>query len=165
MMTLLRMIALLAALLVPAAAGLAGDVAGVVLSVDGEVMIRDDKARQMPAETGMAVETGHMIKTENDSAVRLELADGSIFIIAANSTFVLDDFQLQGESARSMTARMLRGAMQYVSARAFQKGQPEDLSGQCRRFGSRHGFHRHYRPHIQVVLISGAVELSARSNR
>ena len=165
MMTLLRMIALLAALLVPAAAGLAGDVAGVVLSVDGEVMIRDDKARQMPAETGMAVETGHMIKTENDSAVRLELADGSIFTIAANSTFVLDDFLLQGESTRGMTARMLRGAMQYVSTPGrFKKDNRRIYLDNVAASVRGTDFIGIIDRRIQVVLISGAVELSARSN-
>ena len=165
MMTLIRMITLLAALLFPATAALAGDVAGVILSVDGEVTVRDDKARRMPLETGMAVETGHMIRTGDDSVVRLELADGSIFTIAANSTFVLDEFLLQGESTRSMTARMLHGAMQYVSGPGlFTKDNRTIFLDNVAAAVRGTDFIGLIDRRIQVVLISGAVELSARSN-
>ena len=164
-MKLIRMIAVLAALVLPASSVLAGEVAGVILAVDGEVTVRDDKARRMPVEPGMAVETGHMIKTRDGSTARLELADGSVFTIAANSTFVLDEFLLEGQSSRSMTARMLRGAMQYVSKPGrFKKDSRKIFLDNVAAAVRGTDFIGIIDRRIQVVLISGEVELSARSN-
>lgn len=164
-MTLIRMIAVLAVLALPASHVLAGEVAGVILAVEGEVTVRDDKARRMPAEPGMAVEIGHMIKTREGATVRLELADGSVFTIAANSTFVLDDFLLEGQSSRSMTARMLRGAMQYVSRPGrFKTDKRKIFLDNVAAAVRGTDFIGIIDRRIQVVLISGAVELSARSN-
>ena len=161
----IRMIAVLMALMIPASAALAGEVVGVILSVAGEVTIRDDKARRMPAEIGMAVETGHMIRTLEESTVRLELADGSVFTIAANSTFVLDDFLLEGQSSRRMTARMLRGAMQYVSTPGvFETDDRKIFLDNVAAAVRGTDFIGIIDRRIMAVLISGTVDLSARSN-
>ena len=69
-MRLTRLFVVVAVLAFAPLPAFAGAVAGVILSVTGEVTVRDDKARRMPVETGMAVEIGHMIKTRDESTVR-----------------------------------------------------------------------------------------------
>ena len=50
----------------------------------------------MDARVGMQVETGQLIKTAEGSTVEIRLADGSVFGIAAKSTFIVDDFAIRG---------------------------------------------------------------------
>lgn len=164
-MRLTRLFVVVAVLAFAPLPAFAGAVAGVILSVTGEVTVRDDKARRMPVETGMAVEIGHMIKTRDESTVRMELADGSVFTIAANSTFVLDDFLLEGQSSRRMTARMLRGAMQYVSKPGrFKSDRRKIFLDNVAAAVRGTDFIGIIDRRIRVVLISGEVALSARSN-
>ena len=77
----------------------------------------------------------------------------------------MDEFILDADTSRSMKTRLLRGAMQYVGGTARFKTDDrliflENVSASIRGtnflaiIGSR----------IQFVLISGAVELGARSN-
>lgn len=164
MMSLLR--CLVALIMAAAMAGqiLAGEVAGTILSVDGEATIRDDKARRMPARAGMTVEVGHMIKTRDNSVVWIELLDESVFTIARNSTLVLDEFLLEGQDRRSMTARMLRGAVQYLSKRGqFRKDEREIFLNNVSASIRGTNFIGLIDQRLQVVLISGVIDLSARS--
>ena len=145
---------------------LAGDVVGKVTGLSGDVTVRDDKAQRYAATLGMAVETGQMVKTADNAQVEILLADGAVFRIAANSSFIIDDFLLSGSQERRMTARMLNGAMQYLStpasfARDDRKIYLANAVGAIR--GTN--FIAFVGPRIEAMLISGKVEIGARSNR
>jgi len=77
----------------------AGDIIGEVISLSGEVTVRDDKARRFLASVGMPVETGQMVRTGKSGQVQIRLSDGAIFRIAARSSFIIDRFRLS--AARS----------------------------------------------------------------
>ena len=143
----------------------AGETIGSFDQVTGEVTVRDRGAKRFPASIGMPLENGYMVKTGQDSAAAITLIDGALFKIAPGSNLVMDEFILDADTSRSMKTRLLRGAMQYVGGTARFKTDDrliflENVSASIRGtnflaiIGSR----------IQFVLISGAVELGARSN-
>ena len=144
---------------------LAGDVIGTVIGLSGGVSIRDDKAQRFATSLGMQVETGQMVKTGDGAQVEIRLADESIFRIAANSSFIIDDFLLSGDDERRMTARMLSGAMQYLSVPASFKRDDRKIY-LANAVGAIRGtnFIGFVGPRIEAVLISGRVEIGARSN-
>ena len=164
MLSLCRAVLLGMFLLVPLSA-FAGDIIGNIVAVDGKVTLRNDKAQRMDAQVGMQVETGQMIKTDRNSTAEIRLADGSVFKIAAGSAFIIDDFLLQGTDARDMTARMLTGALQYISKPArFKKDNRKILLANAAAAIRGTDFIAFVDRRIEAVLISGKVELSARSN-
>ena len=143
----------------------AGDVIGTVIGLSGEVSIRDDKARRFAASLGMPVETGQMVKTGDAAQVEIRLADESVFRIAANSSFIIDDFLLSGDDERRMTARMLRGAMQYLSVPAsFKRDDRKIYLANAVAAVRGTNFIAFVGQRIEAVLISGRVEIGARSN-
>lgn len=144
---------------------LAGDIIGEVIGLSGDVTVRDDKAQRYAATVGMAVETGQMVQTADDAQVEILLADGAVFRIAANSSFIIDDFLLSGDDERRMTARMLRGAMQYLSVPVRFKRDDRKIY-LANAVGAIRGtnFIGFVGPRIEAVLISGKVEIGARSN-
>jgi len=144
---------------------LAGDVIGEVIGLSGEVSIRDDKAKRFKAHIGMPVETGQMVKTRKRSTAEIRLADGAIFRIAANSTFIIDEFLIVGNEQRSMTARMLDGAMQYLSTgTAFRRDDRKIYLANAAATVRGTNFVAFLGPRIEVVLIAGEVQISLRSN-
>lgn len=144
---------------------LAGDYVGDVTAVEGTVTLRDDKARRLEAQIGMAVETGQLVKTAKDSTVEIRLADGSVFKIAANSTFILDDFLVQEKDARQMTARMVTGALQYISEPVrFRSDKRKILLANASAAIRGTNLIAFVDRRIKAVLISGKVDLAARSN-
>ena len=164
MLSLGRAVLLGMFLLVPLSA-FAGDIIGNIVAVDGKVTLRNDKAQRMDAQVGMQVETGQMIKTDRNSTAEIRLADGSVFKIAAGSAFIIDDFLLQGTDARDMTARMLTGALQYISEPArFKKDNRKIFLANAAAAIRGTDFIAFVDRRIEAVLISGKVELSARSN-
>ena len=144
----------------------AGDVIGEVIGMSGEVSVRDDKAQRFAARIGMQLETGQMMKTGENATVEILLADGAAFRIAANSSFIIDDFLISGDEERSMTARMLNGAMQYLSIPASFKRDDRKIY-LANAVGAVRGtnFIAFVGPQIEAILISGKVEISSRSNR
>ena len=156
---------LLALFLLAPLPALAGDIIGDIIANDGKVTLRNDKAQEMDARVGMQVETGQLIKTAEGSTVEIRLADGSVFRIAAKSTFIIDDFAIQGADSRQMTARMLTGALQYVSKPArFKKDDRRIFLANAAATIRGEDFIAFVGRRIEAVLISGKVELSARSN-
>ena len=144
---------------------IAGDIVGNIIAFNGEVTLRDDKAQTMDAKVGMHVETGQLIKTGAGSTAELRLADGSVFRIAAKSTFIIDDFLIQDTDSRQMTARMLTGALQYISKPAlFKKDDRKIFLANAAAAIRGTDFIAFIDRRIEAVLISGKVELSARSN-
>ena len=143
----------------------AGDIVGNIIALDGKVTLRDDKAQKMDAKVGMLVETGQLIKTGAGSTAELRLADGSVFRIAAKSTFIIDDLLIQDTDSRQMTARMLTGALQYISKPAlFKKDDRKIFLANAAAAIRGTDFIVFIDRRIEAVLISGKVELSARSN-
>ena len=145
---------------------LAGDIIGEVIGLSGDVTVRDDKAQRYAATVGMAVETGQMVQTADDAQVEILLADGAVFRIAANSSFIIDDFLLSGDDERRMTARMLNGAMQYLSLPAsFVRDDRKIYLANA--VGAIRGtnFIAFVGPRIEAVLVSGRVVIGSRSNR
>lgn len=144
----------------------AGDLIGKVISLSGEVTVRNDKAQRYEATIGMPVETGQMVKTGASGKVEILLADGATFRIAANSSFIIDNFLISGDEKRSMTARMLKGAMQYLSTPASFKHDDRKIY-LANAVGAVRGtnFIAFVGPRIEAVLISGKVEIGLRSNR
>lgn len=144
---------------------MAGDVIGLITMVEGKVTLRDDKARRTQAEAGMPVETGQLIKTASASTAKINLADGSVFRIAAQSTFILDDFLVAGTDSRQMTARMLTGALQYVSGSArFKKDKRRIVLANSSASIRGTNLIAFVDRRIEAVLISGKVDLAVRSN-
>ena len=143
----------------------AGDIVGDIIALDGKVTLRNDKAQRMDARIGMQVETGQLIKTAAGSTAEIRLADGAVFKIAAKSTFIIDDFLIQGTDSRQMTARMLTGALQYISKPArFKKDDRTIFLANAAAAIRGTDFIAFVDRRIEAVLISGTVELSARSN-
>ena len=144
---------------------MAGDYVGDIIAVDGMVTLRDDKARKTEAMVGMAVETGQLIKTAKDSTAQIRLADGAVVRIAARSTFILDEFLVDGTDTRTMTARMLTGAMQYVSRPArFGKDDRKIFLANASASIRGTDFIAFVDRRIEAVLVSGQVDLAARAN-
>lgn len=144
---------------------MAGDFVGDIIAVDGKVTLRDNKARKTLAQVGMQVETGQMVKTAKDSTVEIRLADGSVFKIAAGSTFILDEFLVQEADTRQMTARMLTGALQYISKPArFKTDKRKIFLANASASIRGTDFIAFVDRRIEAVLITGKVEMSARSN-
>ena len=159
-----RAVLLVLCLLAPMSA-FAGDIIGDIIALQGKVTLRNDKAQQMDAQVGMQVETGQLIKTAEGSTVEIRLADGSVFRIAAKATFIIDDFAIQGADSRQMTARMLTGALQYISKPArFRKDDRKIFLANAAAAIRGTDFIAFIDRRIEAVLISGKVELSARSN-
>ena len=96
----------------------AGETIGSFDQVTGEVTVRDRGAKRFPASIGMPLENGYMVKTRQDSTAAITLIDGALFKIAPGSNLVMDEFILDADTSRSMKARLLRGAMQYVGGTA-----------------------------------------------
>ena len=156
---------LLALFLLAPLPALAGDIIGDIIAKDGKATLRNDKAQELDARVGMQVETGQLIKTAEGSTVEIRLADGSVFRIAAKSTFIIDDFAIQGADSRQMTARMLKGALQYVSKPVrFKKDDRRIFLANAAATIRGEDFIAFVGRRIEAVLISGKVELSARSN-
>lgn len=165
MTLLMRRAVLLSSLLLAPLSAFAGDTVGNIIAFNGEVTLRDDKAQTMDAKVGMQVETGQLIKTAAGSTAELRLADGSVFRIAAKSTFIIDDFLIQAADSRQMTARMLSGALQYSSIPAlFKKDDRKIFLANAAAAIRGTDFVAFIDRRIEAVLISGKVELSARSN-
>lgn len=147
------------------AIAIAGEVIGDIIAVEGKVTLRDNKARKIQAEIGMPIETGQLIKTASDSTAEISLADGSIFKIAPKSTFILDDFVVQGTDSRQMTARMVTGALQYISRPArFKKDKRKIMLANATASIRGTDLIAFVDRRIEAVLISGKVNLAARSN-
>ena len=165
MTLLIRRAVLLCSLMLAPLSAIAGDIVGNIIAFNGEVTLRDDKAQTMDAKIGMHVETGQLIKTGAGSTAELRLADGSVFRIAAKSTFIIDDFLIQDTDSRRMTARMLTGALQYSSNPAlFKKDDRKIFLANAAAAIRGTDFIAFIDRRIEAVLISGKVELSARSN-
>jgi len=144
----------------------AGDIIGEVISLSGEVTVRDDKARRFLASVGMPVEAGQMVRTGKSGQVQIRLSDGAIFRIAARSSFIIDRFLLSGSDERSMTARVQDGAMQYVSMPAsFRKDDRKIFLANAAAAIRGTSVIAFVGPQIEAVLISGRVDIGARSNR
>lgn len=144
---------------------IAGDIVGEIISVEGKVTLRDDKARKKEAKVGMTVEVGQMIKTSNSGKIKIRLADESVFKIASGSTFILDNFLLEGSESRQMKARMLKGALQYISKTVlFKKDSRKILLANTAGAIRGTNFIGVVGRRIEAVLISGRVDFSARSN-
>ena len=159
-----RAVLLVLCLLAPMSA-FAGDIVGDIIALDGKVTLRNDKAQRMDAWIGMQVETDQLIKTAAGSTAEIRLADGAVFRIAAKSTFIIDDFLIQDTDSRQMTARMLTGALQYISKPArFQKDDRTIFLANAAAAIRGTDFIAFVDRRIEAVLISGTVELSARSN-
>jgi len=165
MMSLRCRAASLALCLLAPLSAYAGDIVGDIIALDGEVTLRNDKAQKMDARVGMQVETGQLIKTAEGSTAEIRLADGSVFRIAAKSTFIIDDFLIQNTDSRQMTARMLTGALQYISKPArFKKDDRKIFLANAAAAIRGTDLIAFVDRRIEAVLISGKVELSARSN-
>ena len=165
MILLLRRAVLLVFCLLAPLSALAGNIVGDIVALDGKVTLRNDKAQRMDAQIGMQVETGQLIKTAEGSTAEIRLADGSVFRIAAKSTFIIDDFLIQDTDSRQMTARMLTGALQYISKPAlFKKDNRKIFLANAAAAIRGTDFIAFVDRRIEAVLISGKVELSARSN-
>ena len=144
---------------------MAGAIIGDIIAVEGKVTLRDDKARKTQAEVGMGVETGQLIKTAADSTAEISLADGAVFRIAPQSTFILDDFLVQGTEARQMTARMVTGALQYISKPArFKTDNRRIMLANATASIRGTDLIAFVDSRIDAVLISGEVDLAVRSN-
>ena len=84
---------------------------------------------------------------------------------SAKSTFIIDDFLIQDTDSRQMTARMLTGALQYISKPAlFKKDDRKIFLANAAAAIRGTGFIAFIDRRIEAVLISGKVELSTRSN-
>ena len=164
---------MLAAVFVSLAAGMgpgaktlsAAETIGAFTTVVGDVQLRNNKAQRMAAETGMDVEIGHMIKTRDASVAEIRLADESLFRIAEDSSLVMDEFVLDMNANRSMTTRLLRGAMQYASKPGrFPSDKRKIFLGNVAASVRGTNFIAIMGSRYQVILLEGQVELSARSN-
>ena len=138
--------------------------AGEIEDVAGEVSIRNTKAQTNSAEIGDALYIGDLVKTRKDSQVTIKLRDDAVFQIAHSSNFIIDDF-IVSETNRSLSARMIKGALHYVSAQNSYAKDTRSLFLANAELSIRGtNFIAEVGPRIQVVLLSGNVEISTRSN-
>ena len=109
---LLSVMLLLPTVIMPANA--ASEV-GVIQSLTGNVKIRSASAKRYMGKIGDVINRGDLIKTDGQSSLEIALNEGSLFTIAPNSTFIIDDFVMQDETELTMGARLIDGAFSFAS--------------------------------------------------
>ncbi|MDA7599462.1 FecR domain-containing protein [Alphaproteobacteria bacterium] len=88
---------------------------GVIQSLTGTVKIRSASAKRYMGKIGDVINRGDLIKTDGQSSLEIALNEGSLFTIAPNSTFIIDDFVMQDEAELTMGARLIDGAFSFAS--------------------------------------------------
>lgn len=118
--------ALCALLFAPVMAASAGEVAGMVKTVSGEVIVQRG-THKFPATVGAPVELADRIRTYEGAAVGVTLRDDTLLSAGANSTLVIDRFAYDSTTSEGrMTIGVRRGTLSVASGRIARRA-PESV--------------------------------------
>lgn len=103
-------------------------------------------------------------KTAENSSASIQLEDESFLQVAENSDFIIDEFVLN-QTARTFKARMLKGAIHYVSgSKIFKKDKRTFFLANAKLAIRGTNFIAEVGQRIRITLLDGEVRISARSN-
>ena len=129
-----------------------------------QVTIRNLKAERHAAEIGTTIYLGDFIKTADESATSIILADEALLQVAENSDFIIDDFVLS-HASRDFKARVLTDAIHYLAKNnIFNKDKRTLFLANAKLSIRGTNFIAEVDQRIRITLLDGEVKISARSN-
>ncbi len=108
---------LLLALISAAFAGQAGATAGRVEFAIGPTTVVGADGRTRPAARGMELDTGDVVRTQQNGRVQVRMTDGAFISLQPNTEFGIKDYRYEGKTDGSESAlfSLVKGAMRLVT--------------------------------------------------
>lgn len=105
----------------------AGERAGVVAAVRGDVRILRSGTEQ-PATSGDVVERGDTVRSGSDGTLQILLLDETTFTVGPSSTIAIDDFVFDPTTDEGrVDTRLVEGAFRFVTGRVARR-RPEQMN-------------------------------------
>jgi hypothetical protein len=119
-----QLLLILGAALALAAGNAMAQGAGYVKTASGQVSIVS-AGKTMPAQAGMAVAVGDVVRTGADGSLGITLKDNTMLSFGPSTTFTLEDFLFApAESRLQLGGSIAAGSLHYVSG-AIARLKPE----------------------------------------
>jgi hypothetical protein len=119
-----RILALLCAALVCAAAPVAAQTVGTVEKLTGQAEYRPPQGASLPLREGQTVQVGASIVTQAGSEVHLDMADGGVLAIRPSTRLTVQQYNADKTAHARMELSLLQGALRSISGWIGQFNAP-----------------------------------------
>lgn len=106
---------MLAILLVPSLAAAAGERAGTVWMVKGQIKAQSASGTDRPLRLGDDVSNGEALSSSDESEAVLKMADGAMLALRPNTQFKIENVKRPDDSGAAFVLSLLRGGFRVVT--------------------------------------------------
>lgn len=109
-----NLLAFLAALMICHTA-YSAELFGTIDAISGNASVSDKSGNTSGVSAGQKIYAGQTIETASDSEVHLVTEDGGIIALRPSTTFRVDEYKAEGDSADKIFMSLFRGAMRSIT--------------------------------------------------
>ncbi len=88
---------------------------GTVDAISGNAFVSDTSGKASNLSMGQKIYEGQTIETASDSEVHVVTEDGGVIALRPGTTFRVDEYKAEGDSADKISMSLLRGAMRSIT--------------------------------------------------